>query len=499
MLSHLLAGFAAVDSALDRPIEGIAMDSRRTRPGDLFLACGGGRVRGHDFVADAIAEGAVAVAYEAGGASALAHAEPGGASIPLFSVDRLKENIGIIAERFYRHPSRDLFVIGVTGTNGKTSCSHFLAQALSGEGHRCGIIGTLGNGFYGALAQGTHTTPDAVSLHALLAGIRDGGARDVVMEVSSHGLHQHRVAGVAFDLALFTNLSHEHLDYHGSMAEYGLAKRRLFDSPGLRYAVINADDAYGRELLAALPPGVEALAYRLAAHGGSGLHKHVLASDLRLTSQGLAMHITTPWGEGELHSGLLGRFNASNLLAVLGTLLLMGVELPRALERLAGTCTVPGRMERFGGAAGRPLVVVDYAHTPDALHQVLAALREHCRGVLWCVFGCGGDRDRGKRPVMGEIAARGADRVVLTDDNPRTEAPQQIIDEILAGMAAREPVRIERDRARAIAAAIAQAGAEDVVLIAGKGHEEYQLIGERRLPFSDRAQVRAVLGEAASS
>lgn len=505
-LSALLAGYAEIGAEFERDIQGLSLDSRKTRPGDLFLACLGQQSRhGHAFIAEAIRAGAVAVAYELSDEVAAPEAPAG---IPVFGVARLGQCAGIIAERFYGNPSRKLFTIGVTGTNGKTSVSQFIAQALS-EGWPCGVIGTLGNGLYGQLEAGSHTTPDAISLHALLAAMVDERACHAVMEVSSHALEQGRVNGVAFDTAVFTNLSRDHLDYHGDMASYGRAKRRLFERPGLRHAVINADDPFGRELLQSLPAGVAAVGYTLAGGAEHEMSAQPVRSyDLSRINMvrgtvlhqgldGMEMHIDSPWGALRFHSVLLGRFNAGNLLAAFAALMLAGVDLIDIPFKLHRLWPVPGRMEGYGGVQGLPLVVVDYAHTPDALQQVLQALREHCRGTLWVVFGCGGDRDRGKRPLMGEVAERHADRVVLTDDNPRSEDGQLIIEEIMAGMSRREAVEVIRDRALAIARVVKQAKESDVALVAGKGHEDYQIVGGEKRPFSDSRQVCDLLKEMA--
>ncbi len=489
-LCGLLAGFAAVDAANDCHVSGLALDSRRVQAGDLFFACRGSRSHGNAFVADAIRAGAVAVAVEAGDAAAVADA-----GVPVVAVDQLAEKVGPIAARFFGDPSTHLKMIGVTGTNGKTSCSQFLAQALHSNAAPCGVIGTIGSGLCGDLLPSSHTTPDAIALQALLARMHDLGARHVVMEVSSHGLEQKRVSGVAFDVALLTNLSRDHLDYHGDMAAYALAKRRLFESPGLRWAVLNLDDALGRVLFDTLPASLPRIGYTLA--GAPTVGQVVQGVALNLHGGGLEMMVRSPWGEGRLQSTLLGRFNAANLLGTLAALLALEVPLDVALARLAAVQAPAGRMERFGGD-DQPLVVVDYAHTPDALEQVLETLREHCRGTLWCVFGCGGDRDRGKRPQMAEVAERIADRVVVTDDNPRHEDPARITADILAGMARPSDHCVERDRAAAITGAIAEAGAGDVVLVAGKGHEDYQIIGDERRHFSDREVVAAALKGRAS-
>jgi len=487
-LGELLEGIVAVTADADCAVTGIALDSRRVHPGDLFLACHGLMQRGHDFIAAAVAGGAGAVAYEvAAGETAFESAQVG--DVPLLAVPDLSRQVGLIAERFYGHPSRDLAVVGITGTNGKTSCSQFLAHALNSSDRPCGIIGTLGNGLVGQLQAGTHTTPDAISVHRLLAELRDAGARSVAMEVSSHALDQWRVAGVTFSAALFTNLSRDHLDYHGDMAAYAAAKQRLFHAADLRYAIVNGDDAFGREILANLRPGVTAVSYGLGGPVAADL-PHVQGIIEEQSRRGLSVAVHSAWGDGRLQVPLVGRFNAGNLLAVVATLLVTGMPMAEALQRLGDVRPVTGRMECFGGAGRQPLVVVDYAHTPDALEQALTALRDHCRGRLWCVFGCGGDRDRGKRAMMGEVAARIADKVIVTDDNPRSEDPAQITADILAGVDAAAAVEVLHDRSAAIASAISRAGDDDVVLVAGKGHETTQHIGARKVPFRDQDEVR---------
>jgi UDP-N-acetylmuramoyl-L-alanyl-D-glutamate--2,6-diaminopimelate ligase len=300
--------------------------------------------------------------------------------------------------------------------------------------------------------------------------------------------------GVKLAVAVFTNLTRDHLDYHGSMQAYGRAKRRLFEMPGLKHAVINLDDEFGRELAASLPAGVGCIGYTLEDRKSPAGHT-LWATDLVLASGGLSFELHGDQGRGHVDSRLLGRFNAQNLMAVLGALLALGLPFKEALATLNAARTVPGRMECFGGGAKKPLVVVDYAHTPDALEKALTAARAHCRGTLWCVFGCGGERDRGKRPQMGAIAERLADRVIVTDDNPRREAGDAIVAEILAGLRSRERVKVERDRAKAVALAVMGAAPGDVVLLAGKGHEDYQVVGERELPYSDRDTAAALLRE----
>ncbi len=496
LLSELLAGLVEVDAARERTVRGITLDSRQAAAGGLFLARAGEASHGLDHLDQALANGAVAVVCEAGGAwtperiDALA----ANSAVPVWRIDELAGQAGVIASRFYGRPSHDMRVVGITGTNGKTSCSHFLAQALAPD-EVCGILGTLGYGLPGALQPASHTTPDPAALQGLLADLHRRGAASVAMEVSSHALAQGRAAGVLFDTAVFTNLSRDHLDFHGDMAEYGAVKARLFQTAGLGRAVINADDALGRSILHGLPREVQGIAY------GQSLSvdeirtiapRWLVGERVSARDGGLRAELRSSWGEGELTTPLLGRFNISNLLAVLGVLLARGLELNVALDRLATLSPLPGRMEAFGGGS-QPLAVVDYAHTPDALEQALIALREHAHGELVCVFGCGGERDPGKRPLMGEIAERLAERVIVTDDNPRCEDGDAIVDDIVSGMRHPQAVQVERDRARAIHAAIKGAKAGDVVLVAGKGHEDYQQAGDLRLPFSDREQVRRCL------
>ncbi|MDX9740953.1 MAG: UDP-N-acetylmuramoyl-L-alanyl-D-glutamate--2,6-diaminopimelate ligase [Gammaproteobacteria bacterium] len=492
-LAALLHGFAAIDVRDDREVSGLALDSRRVRRGDLFLACAGARDSGVRHIAQAVAAGAVAVACDAGDTAA----DTADAGIPVIRVQRLADRIGLIAARFHHQPSRELTIIGVTGTNGKTSCSHYLAQTFSLDGAPCGVIGTLGYGVPGELRPASHTTPDAITLQEELARLRAAGVRRVAMEVSSHALVQGRVVGVTFAGAVLTNLTRDHLDYHGSVEAYGQAKRRLFESPGLRFAVINRDDAFGRELMRSLRPDIICVSYGIDDDGPAAGEEHVTGAITETSLTGVRLVIDSSWGTGELVLPLLGRFNVRNALAVIAVLLLSGVSMDEALRRASALRAVPGRMERFGGDERRPLVIIDYAHTPDALEHVLSTLREHAAGRLLCVFGCGGDRDRGKRPLMGAIAARLSDRVIVTDDNPRGEDAGAIVADILAGMPAGAAVEAIADREQAIRTAVAGSVAGDVVLVAGKGHEEYQEIAGRRLPFSDRAVVTSALELAA--
>jgi UDP-N-acetylmuramoyl-L-alanyl-D-glutamate--2,6-diaminopimelate ligase len=496
-LSGLLRDYCKQRIRQDIKVSGLALDSRKVQAGDLFLAVAGTQTHGLEHARQAIALGAVAVAWEpVEGNTALAEAA---ALLPAttVAVPALGRVVGLIADRFYGHPSRGMFTIGVTGTDGKTSCSHFIAQALDSPERRCGMIGTLGYGLYGDLQQSANTTPDALTMHRCLQDMQLAGARCVVSEVSSHAMDQGRVRGVYFDVAVLTNLSRDHLDYHGNVEAYAEAKRKLFHSHGLRYAVINADDAFGSALLDAIPPGVAPVAYRLENEPFRTRFpaQWVIGRNLHMDVSGMQFDVVTPWGSGHLVCGLLGRFNASNLLAALASLCVAGLPFAEALRRLGATRTVAGRMERFDAGAEHPLVVVDYAHTAGALEAVLVSLRAHCSGKLWCVFGAGGDRDRGKRPQMGAMAERHADRVVLTDDNPRTEDPQQIIEDICSGIRQPNALHIEHDRGQAIGWAMHEAAADDIVLVAGKGHETVQLVGNRALPFSDRERVMTLMRE----
>ena len=445
-------------------------DSRKALPGTVFAAYPGESRDGRDYIAQAVAQRVDGVLWEAD------HYQWDPAlAIPNAGVVGLKNRIGEMAAHIYGEPSRALHMIGVTGTNGKTSVAHWIAQALSRASRKAAVIGTVGNGFPGALTPTLNTTPDAIELQQRLAIYRKQGATACAMEVSSHGLAQGRVNGTAFNVAVLTNLSRDHLDYHGDMDSYADAKARLFNWPGLQWAVLNVDDAFGQRLESETRPA------RVAGYGFQ--RGAVIGKKLHLSQTDLHLTVHTDWGDAEFDVPLLGRFNAANLLAVLTTLLVSDVKLDDASKALAHITPPPGRMQTLGGKA-HPLVVVDYAHTPDALEKVLATLREIVSGGrLICVFGCGGNRDKGKRPLMGQAAARGADEVWVTSDNPRNENPLHIIDDILAGTSGKP--HVEPDRARAIFEAIGGAHQGDVVLIAGKGHEDYQEIAGERQPFSD--------------
>lgn len=465
----------------DPLIRELTLDSRSVRPGDLFLAVPGLKVDGRDHITDAIAHGAAAVAYEVEGATVLPLTD-----IPLIPVKGLIAQLSDLAGRFYGEPSRQMKLLGVTGTNGKTTVTQLVAQALDLLGQHCGLIGTLGTGFYGALKSGRLTTPDPIAVQSTLSDLRKAGARAVAMEVSSHALEQGRVASLDFDVAVLTNLSRDHLDYHGSMQAYADAKARLFAWRTLKCRVLNLDDALGAELA-----GREHES-RLITYSLTNKAATLYCRDALFDDSGVRATLVTAQGERNLRSGLLGRFNLSNVLATVGALLGMDYPLDDILKVLPLLEGPAGRMQRLGGG-NRPLVVVDYAHTPDALDQVLQALRPHAKGQLVCLFGCGGDRDSGKRPLMAEVAERLADRVVVTDDNPRSEDPLKIFDDIRSGFAAPDAVPFTSGRGPAIARLIAEAGVDDVIVLAGKGHEDYQEIHGQRLPFSDLNEAELAL------
>lgn len=498
VLSELLAGFADVDPALTTEVSGLAMDSRKVQSGDLFLACAGHASHGLEFVEQAVMRGASAVAWEpAAGYESVESGSVG--NVSLIRVNDLSIHVGEIADRFYGFPTADLDVIGVTGTDGKTQCAHFIAQSLGSSDIPVGIMGTLGNGYCDRLEDASHTTPDAVAIHRFMSRMRSQGVRTVVMEASSHALDQHRVGGVRFDTAVLTNLGRDHLDYHLTVADYQKSKRRLFRTPGLKRAILNVDDPFGRELHAELPESVDRILYgagNAPAHLAGRAAEHcdwIAVRSVNSIWPGLLIELDSSWGAASIQSQLLGEFNAFNLLPAFGLLASRGHDLGTCVSCMEQVKPVAGRMEWVPGAADQPRVVVDYAHTPQALEAVLSALRKYTDGRLVCVFGAGGERDLGKRPLMGEVAGRLADSVVVTDDNPRSEDPAAIIADILSGLPA-SGTAVEHDRVRAIERAITSAGPRDVVVIAGKGHERNQEIGGKTIEHDDRAVAARLLG-----
>jgi len=485
LLRELLPDVAGVPPEL--VITGLTQDSRAIRPGDVFVAIAGFGAHGLRFVEQARAAGVGAILYE----------PPSPDDLPApddaIAVPGLRARLGALADRFHGQPSQAMTMVGVTGTNGKTSTVQLLAQAWQLHGTRSGSIGTLGAGLYGRTEATGFTTPLVLHMHALLAQLRDAGASAVAMEVSSHALDQGRVDGVHFDVAVFTNLTRDHLDYHGDMDAYAAAKARLFAWPQLRAAVINLDDAFGRELRAMLPDTL-----RTIGLSTRGAEAELRADDLRMDAGGLGFDLLVGEQRHPVRSKLLGRFNVDNLLAVAGALYALDEEPAQIAQTLSQLQPIHGRMNRLGGDSaddgrGMPLVVIDYAHTPDALEQALASLRAHAHGRLICVFGCGGERDRGKRPQMAAIAERHADAVIVTDDNPRGEDGDAIVADIIKGFERADAAIVQRDRAAAIARAIGEAGHGDIVLIAGKGHESYQEIAGIRHPFDDTAVARRIL------
>lgn len=531
LLAELTAGIVTVPA--DLRVTDVTLDSRAATPGALFLACRGRTHHGLEFARQAIDRGASAVLFEAEGAPSLTPPNhiPVQASQPVhpctgvrsldceltprfagegtvIAVPELSRHLGTIADRFFAAPSEALNVVGFTGTNGKTTCAYLLAQALTLCGRRAGYVGTLGFGLPAALEASAHTTPDVVSVHRELDTLRRLGATCVCMEVSSHALDQHRVDGVRFNTAVFTNLTHDHLDYHGTMEEYAAAKARLFAWPGLQWRVLNIDDRHGSRLsrqtssahlittTRASPPPRRVYGSRTLVAGTRDAD-YVYAPLVQPQPAGLSIEIESSWGNGEIRVPLIGDFNADNVLVVLAVLCAWGVPFADAARALAQCHAPSGRMETFGGDGATPLVIVDYAHTPDALSNALQSARMHCSGKVHVVFGCGGDRDTAKRPLMGKIAAQLADDVILTDDNPRSEDPGRIIADIRGGIPQNRSAQVEHDRERAIHLAFSRASAGDVVLIAGKGHEDYQIYGHERRAFSDQAVVRAQLGKQA--
>jgi UDP-N-acetylmuramoyl-L-alanyl-D-glutamate--2,6-diaminopimelate ligase len=493
-LAELVAGFAVAPAGV--MVSDITLDSRTAAPGALFLACRGRAHHGLRFAREAVARGARAVLYEADDAAAApAAGEPPRLPAGIFvaAVPKLSARAGIIADRFFGSPSQQLTVAGITGTNGKTTCAWLLAQALPLCARPAAYMGTLGVGVPPHVEATLHTTPDAVTVQRQLAALRAQGAACVSMEVSSHALDQGRVNGVRFHTAAFTNLTRDHLDYHGSMAAYGAAKARLLAWPALAQRIINIDDPFGASL-AAQSSGVPLIVTTrapLPAALPAGA-RYVRASSVGADPGGLRIGVESSFGHTELSIGLVGEFNVDNALTVLAVLLAWDIPLAPAARALSRCRPASGRMEMFGGR-DTPLAIVDYAHTPDALGKALRAARAHTRGRLRVVFGCGGDRDPGKRPLMGEVAAALADDIILTDDNPRSEDPARIVADIAAGITRRAPFVIEHDRALAIRLALERSSLEDVVLIAGKGHEDYQIHGATRRPFRDQAIVSDAL------
>lgn len=487
-LRDLLAPW--VSDAPQAELKDMILDSRVAAAGDLFVAISGHSSDGRHYIPQAIAQGVSAVVAEAQG-----QAEHGAVSmkhgIPVVYLQNLNLLLSDIAGRFYQQPGAALKLVGVTGTNGKTTTTQLLAQWAQMLGETSAVMGTVGNGLLNQVVPAENTTGSAVQVQQLLRSLVQQGASFAAMEVSSHGLVQHRVSALPFAAAAFTNLSRDHLDYHGDMQHYEEAKWQLFSSHQSGQKIINADDSVGQRWLGMLPDAVAVSMENRLPVGWEG--RWLSATRVDYHDKGATVELNSSWGQGTLESRLMGAFNVSNLLVALATLLSLDYPLDLLLNTAPQLQPVCGRMEVFH-APGRPTVVVDYAHTPDALEKALAAARLHCTGKLWCVFGCGGDRDKGKRPLMGGIAEQYADRVVITDDNPRSEDPRAIINDVLSGLLDAGRAVAITGRAEAVTSAIMQADENDVVLIAGKGHEDYQLVGNQRLDYSDRVTAARLLG-----
>lgn len=490
-LSHLLQGIIPVSDKADRDILSLTLDSRKVKTGALFIAIPGTQYDGRQYISEAITNGAIAVLIDDISSEAITWQ----AHVPLIPVSQLKAKMGYMASRFYDDPSKKLRVIGVTGTSGKTSCTQFIAQVLQSQLQiPCGTIGTLGSGLYGSLNAPSLTTPDALTLQSTLHTFVEQGVHAVTMEVSSHSIDQGRINGIDFDIGIFTNLTQDHLDYHHDMETYAAVKKRFIAESPIKHIIINADDFYGKKWIAELSLHKSVIAFGTSKPSHIKNVPTVYASRVELTLKGIKAHVYTPWGEGELLLPLIGEFNLSNGLAVLAALCVFGIPFAKVLDELSRLSTVPGRMQTLGGQGIKPLVVVDYAHKPDALEKVLQALRLHTKGKLCCVFGCGGERDRGKRPLMAKIAEQWADYVIVTNDNPRHEKPEAIVQEIVQGFLYPERALVELDRSKAIKKSIQWASDKDCVLIAGKGAERYQQIGDEKMPFDDVMQVLECLG-----
>ncbi len=465
-------------------ISGIEDDSRKVSPGDLFIAVPGLTTDGRQYIKEVESRQAAGVLCES-------PAPEIQVTIPVVEVDDLASMTGDIASRFYGTPSADMLVVAVTGTNGKTSCSHFISRALTSAGLKCGVVGTMGYGMPDALSGAGLTTPPAVRLQRYLAELRDEKCRGVVLEASSHGLEQGRLNGTRIDIAVFTNITRDHLDYHESFEHYGASKKKLFQWPGLQAAILNRDDPFAGEITKLL---AETSDTSIVTTSIVSDQADVYCRDIRLTEQGLGFLVCTPWGEARIRSSLMGRFNISNLLSAIAVLGIQGFALNDIVREISSIGAVRGRMEMLR-YPGRASIIIDYAHTPDALEKALQAIREHCKGELWCVFGCGGDRDKGKRSLMGEIASRLADHVVITDDNPRSEPSMAIARDVVKGVVPGSDVEIETNRRLAIRKVMLNAAKRDVILLAGKGHEAYQEVSGRRLPFSDHAIVHEFISQ----
>ncbi len=485
-LTELLKDLTIIDS--DLSISGLTLNSNDVSEGNVFVALSGAKQHGLTYAEQAIERGAAAILFDSNDIE-LAKSHITNPNVLAIAITNLAENLGDIAARFYQHPSQKMAVIGITGTNGKTSCSQFLSQMLE----NCGVIGTLGWGKYGQLKETLNTTPDALAIQKMLAAMKDENCENIAMEVSSHGLAQGRINGTCFKGAVFTNFSRDHLDYHGTMEAYLETKLKLFNASQLEFAVINLDDVVSEKIIAAIPENVSIIGVtkteRQSPRGQTLIAQNVIP-DL----WGITFEVDWQNQLQKVHVPLIGLFNLENVLCVLAVMLTLGVKLEDAAQHLSHLKPVNGRMERFGGENNQPLVIVDYAHTPDALEKVLYSLRQHTHGELGVVFGCGGNRDSGKRAQMGRVAEEFADWMIITDDNPRFESNETIVEDILSGCFKKE-AKVIHDREKAIRRAIEHASSQDCVLIAGKGHEDYQEIEGVKYPFNDAQCVREIMAK----
>jgi len=465
----------------------LRLDSREIEFGDTFVAVEGYINDGRIYIPTAIDNGAKLILAEAKNSDEFKQLYQEIVKDKIIWIENLRDQLSKIAANYYGDPSAYLKNIAVTGTNGKTSCSYLIAKTLQKMNFECYLMGTLGVGCCGALQESTNTTADAITLQKILAEALNSGAQFSSMEISSHGIDQNRASAIKLNTAIFTNLTHDHLDYHGTMENYGAAKRKLFLQQHLKNVVLNMDDRFARKL--AKDEDIVATKWLTTTNlptSGSNLNRWIWAEDVVYSLQGLHAKIFTPWGSGKLDSPLIGQFNLSNLLLVVAALGSILKDLPLILSVLKHVKAAQGRMETFGNE-NTPLAVVDYAHTPDALEQALVALREHCVGLIWCVFGCGGERDSGKRSLMAKVAEKLSNRVVVTTDNPRLESSEKIKDDIFSGFKNNQKVKYIEDRKLAIENTIASAQPGDAILIAGKGHENYQIIGKEKYFLSDKA------------
>ena len=470
----------------DIQITGLALDSRKLIGGELFLAVPGFSSDGRNYIKSALDAGAAAVLVESEG---FAVELPGHLVEKVVLVEGLKDKVAFVADRVFRQPARELDLIGVTGTNGKTSCCWFISQLLSKLDKPCAVMGTIGKGIPPKLEPCLNTTSDAVATYQFMSELVANHIPAMAMEVSSHGLDQGRVEGIEFEVGVYTNLSRDHLDYHQTMEAYAEAKSKLFAGGRVRKAVINLDDDYSRVMLSACTEQTKVYTFSSTRDDAD-----IVAARIELNQSGLSADLKTPWGSGELHLNQMGRFSLDNMLAVIGAVCAMGFPLNKVLQSVPELLSVPGRMQRLGGD-GKPLVIVDYAHTPDALSSVLKSLSDHGAETVTCVFGCGGDRDRGKRPLMAKAAIEGAQTIFITSDNPRSEDPDQIIADAMEAVQGRDRDRVTSisDRAEAIREAVSKAREGDIVLLAGKGHEDYQEINGQRIHFDDVEQALQAL------